>query len=409
MDVGDLFMVTLRKLKEDIYYIGGSDYRLSLFENLFPIENGVSYNSYLICDEKTCVLDTVDHSIQDVFFAQLETGLQGRTLDYLIVNHLEPDHSSCIFELVQRYPNVTVVLNKLSNAMLQKFMEKPINYNVMVVNENDILDLGKHKLTFITAPMVHWPEVMVTYDIKDKILFSADAFGTFGGLAGNIFSDEMEIDSQFYKEARRYYTNIVGKYGTNVQGLLKKAQSIEIQMICPLHGPIWRQNFTDFIQKYDLWSRYEAEDNEIIILYASMYNNTYHACMNLASILADCGVKNLKMYDVSKTDVSYLIAEIFRVKTIVLACPNYNAGIYPKMHNLLMDMKALNVSKKNIAIIENSTWAPVVSKQIREILLSLKEINILNTEVKIQTVLKENDASTLNQLAQEIVKEYFKK
>lgn len=401
-------MVTLRKVKEDIYYIGGSDYRLDLFENLFPIEHGVSYNSYLICDEKTCVLDTVDRSVQDVFLEQLEAGLQGRSLDYLVVNHLEPDHSFCIFDLVQKYPNVTVVLNKLSNAMLQKFMAKPINYNVMIVNENDVLDLGKHKLSFITAPMVHWPEVMVTYDSVDKILFSADAFGTFGGLAGNIFSDEITIDEQFYKEARRYYTNIVGKYGTNVQGLLKKARTIDIQMLCPLHGPIWRQNFSEFIHRYDLWSRYEAEDRDIIIIYASMYNNTFHACMNLASMLANRGITNLKMYDVSKIDVSYLIAEIFRVKTIVIACPNYNAGIYPKMHNLLTDMKALNVSKKNIAIIENSTWAPTISKQLHDILGSMKEMNILNTEVKIQTVLKDNDEVILTQMAEEIAKEYFK-
>lgn len=397
-------MKIVRKVKPDIYYIGASDMRLALFENLFPIEKGVSYNSYCIIDSKTCVLDTVDHSVEEVFFSNLKCALNGRDLDYLVVNHLEPDHSSCINEIVLRYPNVTIVFNEKSYAMYQKFTDCSISFPTLIVKENDVLDLGNHKLTFIMAPMVHWPEVMVTYDLTDKILFSADAFGTFGSLTGNIFADEMKIDDSFYDEARRYYTNIVGKFGSAVQVLLKKAKTINIEMICPLHGPIWRNNFTEFISKYDLWSRYEAEDNDIIIIYGSMYNNTYHVCEDLAYLLAEEGIKNIKLYDVSKVDVSYLIAEIFRVKNIVLACPNYNGGIYPKMHDLLIDMQALNVSNKNIAVIENGTWAFIAGKKIKDILSSLKNIHIIAESVSIETTEKQSTLEQLKQLVNQFIK-----
>ena len=341
-------MKVLRKINKDIYYIGGSDLRLELFENLFPLTSGVSYNSYFIDDEKTCVLDTVDSSVADCFFEELDIALKGRTLDYLIVQHLEPDHSSCIRKVLEKHPKTTLVVNARCKDMLFAMLEQELTSPIQIVKENDILKLGRHELTFVMAPMVHWPEVMVTYDLTDNILFSADAFGTFGALSGNIFNDEMPIDKEFFNEARRYYTNIVGKFGGPVQKLLAKAKTLPIQMICPLHGPIWRTNLETFIEKYDLWSRYEAEDDEIIILYASMYNNTYYACMDLANLLANQGIKNIKLYDVSKTDVSYLIAEIFRVRKIVLASPNYNGGIYPKMLNLLEDMKALSVKNKKI-------------------------------------------------------------
>lgn len=392
-------MKIVRKIKNDLYYIGASDMRLHLFENLFPINEGVSYNSYCIIDSKTCVLDTVDHAVEEAFFSNLNCALNGRKLDYLIVNHLEPDHSSCIQEVILRYPDVTVVFNEKSYAMFQKFIDQPITFATHIVKENDILDLGHHKLTFLMAPMVHWPEVMVTYDMTDKILFSADAFGTFGALQGNIFADEVNLNDTFYAEARRYYTNIVGKFGPAVQAILKKAQAVEVEMICPLHGPIWRKNLKDFIHRYDLWSRYEAEDQDIIIIYGSMYNNTYHVCEDLALLLADRGVKNIKLYDVSKVDISYLIAEIFRVKNIVLAFPNYNGGIYPKMHDLLNDMQALNVSNKNVAIIENGTWALIAGKKVRELLLSMKNIEIIFEPVRIETTEKKANLEQLIGLA----------
>lgn len=397
-------MNTLRKIKDDIYYIGASDMRLALFENLFPIEHGVSYNSYCILDEKTCVLDTADSSVSEEYFKNLSIALNGRNLDYLVIHHLEPDHSACIAEVLHRYQNVTLVLNDKIHTMLKKFIDEPVSYKELIVKENDVLKLGKHQLAFVMAPMVHWPEVMVSYDLTDKILFSADAFGTFGALTGNIFNDEITIDPAFYAEARRYYTNIVGKFGVPVQGLLKKASALDIQTICPLHGPIWRNNFEELIHKYDLWSKYEAEDDDVVILYGSMYNNTYHACCVLANILADKGIQNIKMYDVSKTDVSYLIAEIFRVKTIVLACPTYNGGLYPKMHNLLADMLALNVSKKNIAIIENGSWAPTAGKKMKEILTPLKEITYIEPMVTVETMVKENSYEQLQILGDAILK-----
>lgn len=393
----------LRKVKDDILYIGSSDLRLDLFENLFPLEHGVSYNSYLILDEKTCALDTVDASIKEEYLKNLIVGLNGRKLDYLIVNHLEPDHSSVIFDVIQEFPEVTLVLNIKSADMLRKFMDRELSYQTLIVKEADELCLGEHTLTFVMAPMVHWPEVMVTYDKKEHILFSADAFGTFGALSGNIFDDEIILDHQFYDEARRYYTNIVGKYGQPVQTLLKKANALNIQMICPLHGPIYRKYLSEMIHRYDLWSRYEAEDNDLIIIYGSMYNHTFHACMDLANRLADKGVSNIRLYDVSKTDVSYLISEIFRVKSIILACPNYNGGIYPKMHNLLMDMQALNVSNKNIGVIENGTWAPIIGKKMRDILANLKGIHLLESELKINTILKNNDEDVLKALVSEIL------
>ncbi len=398
-------MKVLRKINKDIYYIGGSDLRLELFENLFPLTSGVSYNSYFIDDEKTCVLDTVDSSVADCFFEELDIALKGRTLDYLIVQHLEPDHSSCIRKVLEKHPKTTLVVNARCKDMLFAMLEQELTSPIQIVKENDILKLGRHELTFVMAPMVHWPEVMVTYDLTDNILFSADAFGTFGALSGNIFNDEMSIDKEFFNEARRYYTNIVGKFGGPVQKLLAKAKTLPIQMICPLHGPIWRTNLETFIEKYDLWSRYEAEDDEIIILYASMYNNTYYACMDLANLLANQGIKNIKLYDVSKTDVSYLIAEIFRVRKIVLASPNYNGGIYPKMLNLLEDMKALSVKNKIVGLIENGSWALVVAKQMKEHLDAMGNMKVVEPIVQLKTTVKEENIAALEALSTALINE----
>lgn len=401
-------MKYLRKINDDIFYIGASDFRLALFENLFPIPDGISYNSYLILDEKTCVLDTADSAVQEQFLENLKSGLNGRKLDYFVVHHLEPDHSAVLMDVLKEYPDVTVVLNEKSYAMLQQFSNEPLQCSYLIVHEKDILKLGKHELTFIMAPMVHWPEVMVSYDIKDKILFSADAFGTFGALNGTIFNDEMVINDYFFSEARRYYTNIVGKFGVAVQGLLKKAKDLDIAMICPLHGPIWRSQMDELIYRYDLWSRYQEEDNGVVIIFGSMYQHTYLACNEIAMRLADKGITKIAMYDVSKVDVSYLISEIFRCKHIVLACPTYNGGIYPKMHNLLADMKALNVSNKNFGIIENGSWAPMVGNKMKEYLESLKNCCLMNQQLTIQTILKDQNREAVESFVDEVYTLYQK-
>ena len=401
-------MKVIQKINERIHYIGASDLKISLFENLFPLSSGVSYNAYLIVDEKTAVLDTVDQSVGDVFFEKLAVSLGEKPLDYLVIHHLEPDHSAMILELIRRYPSVTLVVNAQSQKMLKQFTDGELNCKMQVVQEGDVLNLGYHRLTFFMAPMVHWPEVMVSYDQTDRILFSADAFGTFGALCGNLFSDQLTLDESFYAEARRYYTNIVGKFGSSVQALLNKAKTLSIDMICPLHGPIWRNQWETFFHKYELWSTYEAESSDIVLIYASIHQHTYQAVCDLAALLAMRGVCNIKMYDVSKTDVSYLIAEIFRVKNIVLATPTYNGGLFPKMANLLEDMKALNVQNKTVAVIENGTWAPVASKKINDQLKEMKNMTVLNPQIKIRTVLKTEDKTQLEELADLLWQAYQK-
>ena len=341
-------MYNVRKVTEDIVWVGASDRRLALFENIFPIPRGVSYNSYVLLDEKTVLLDTVDASVAGQFFENLEHVLDGRKLDYLIVNHMEPDHCAMIGDLVRRYPEVQVVGNTKTFGMIKQFFGTDFAERAVTVKEGDTLATGAHTLHFVMAPMVHWPEVMVTYDEKDKVLFAADGFGTFGALNGNIFADEVDFDRDWLDDARRYYTNIVGKYGASVQALLKKASGLDIAVICPLHGPIWRENLGYILEKYQKWSTYEAEDQAVVILYATMYGNTASAADALAGRLAAKGVKKIAVYDVSNTHVSELISEIFRASHVVFAAPTYNGGIYPVMENLLADMKALAVGERHL-------------------------------------------------------------
>ena len=373
-------MYNVRKVTEDIVWVGASDRRLALFENIFPIPRGVSYNSYVLLDEKTVLLDTVDASVAGQFFENLEHVLDGRKLDYLIVNHMEPDHCAMIGDLVRRYPEVQVVGNTKTFGMIKQFFGTDFAERAVTVKEGDTLVTGAHTLHFVMAPMVHWPEVMVTYDEKDKVLFAADGFGTFGALNGNIFADEVDFDRDWLDDARRYYTNIVGKYGASVQALLKKASGLEIAVICPLHGPIWRENLGYILEKYQKWSTYEAEDQAVVILYATMYGNTASAADALAGRLAAKGVKKIAVYDVSNTHVSELISEIFRASHVVFAAPTYNGGIYPVMENLLADMKALAVQNKTVALMENGTWAPTTAKQMREKLAELKNVTILDSD-----------------------------
>lgn len=396
-------MYNVRKVTEDIVWVGASDRRLALFENIFPIPRGVSYNSYVLLDEKTVLLDTVDASVAGQFFENLEHVLDGRKLDYLIVNHMEPDHCAMIGDLVRRYPEVQVVGNTKTFGMIKQFFGTDFAERAVTVKEGDTLATGAHTLHFVMAPMVHWPEVMVTYDEKDKVLFAADGFGTFGALNGNIFADEVDFDRDWLDDARRYYTNIVGKYGASVQALLKKASGLEIAVICPLHGPIWRENLGYILEKYQKWSTYEAEDQAVVILYATMYGNTASAADALAGRLAAKGVKKIAVYDVSNTHVSELISEIFRASHVVFAAPTYNGGIYPVMENLLADMKALAVQNKTVALMENGTWAPMTAKQMREKLAELKNVTILDAQITIKSAMAPEQEGQLEALADAIV------
>lgn len=395
-------MHCVKKVTDDLYWIGGSDRRLALFENVYPIPRGVSYNSYVLLDEKTVLLDTVDASISGLFFENLEYVLNGRTLDYLIVNHMEPDHCAVIGDVVRRYPDVKLVCNAKTVPMLKQFFNFPVEDRTVIVKEMDTLCTGKHTFAFVMAPMVHWPEAMVSYDTVDKILFSADGFGTFGAINGNLFADEVNFERDWLDDARRYFINIVGKYGVQVQNLLKKAATLEIKMICPLHGPVWRENLGWFIEKYDTWSSYKPEDQAVMIAYASIYGNTENAAEILASKLADKGVKNIAMYDVSVTDPSMIVSESFRCSHLVFAAPSYNGGIFTKMETVLSELKAHSLQNRTVAIMENGTWAPVAGRQMREIFAGMKNIELLEEGVTIRSAVKEAQEASLEALAEKI-------
>ena len=391
-------MYCTRNITDDIFWVGGSDRRLALFENLFPIPRGVSYNSYLIMDEKTALVDTVDSSITRQFLENVYHVLNGRPLDYLIVNHMEPDHCANIDELMLRFPDLKMVGNAKTLAFISQFYDLDLEGRTVTVKEGDTLPLGAHTLQFFLAPMIHWPEVMVTYEQKEKILFSADAFGSFGAINGNLFNDEINFDRDWLSDARRYYTNIVGKYGPQVQAALKKLSGLEINMICPLHGPVWRSNLGYLLDKYGKWSTYEPEDKAVALFYGSMYGDTENAVNILAPMLAEAGVKDIAVYDVSSTHVSTLIAETFRCSHIVLAAPTYNMGIYPAMQNFLHDMKALNVQNRTAAIIENGTWAPVSGKLMREVLGEMKNMRILEPALTVKSAVKSGNLESLSAL-----------
>ena len=398
-------MHSTRKVTDDLIYVGGSDRRLSRFENLFPIPKGVSYNSYVLLDEKTVLFDTADESISRQYIENVVHALNGRPLDYMVVQHMEPDHCAMIDDMLRRYPEAKMVCSAKAVGMFAQFYGTDVAARALVVKEGDKLSTGEHTLHFVMAPMVHWPEVMVTYDEKDKILFSADAFGTFGALAGNNFDDEITFDTTWMNDARRFYTNIVGKYGVQVQALLKKAASLDIEMICPLHGPIWRKDLGLLLEKYQKWSTYEPEDKTVMIAYATMYGNTENAANVLAGMLADKGVKNIAMYDVSETDVSELVAESFRCSHLVLAAPTYNSRIQPKMEAYLSDIKALNLQNRTVAVIDNGTWAATAGKQMIGTLEGMKNMTILENTISIKSALAENQLGALEALADELAKQ----
>ena len=396
-------MYCVKKMTEDLYWVGGNDRRLALFENVYPIPRGVSYNAYVVLDEKTVLLDTVDNSVSPIFFENLAHVLNGRKLDYLIVNHMEPDHAATIEAVVLRYPEVTLVCNKKTAQMMKNFFSFDVDSRVHLVAEMDTLCTGKHTFAFVMAPMVHWPEVMVTYDATTKTLFAADAFGTFGALGGNLYADEVNFQTEWLDDARRYYTNIVGKYGTQVQALLKKAATIEIETICPLHGPVWRKDIGWFIDKYVHWATYTPEEDAVVIAYASVYGNTETAANILAGKLADLGVRNVKVYDVSATHASEIVSECFRASHLVFLSTTYNAGMFVNMENLVHDIVNHNLQNRTIALVENGSWAPTAGGLMRAEFSKLKNCTILDETVTIKSSLKEAQLESMDALAEAIV------
>lgn len=395
-------MYCVKQIQEDLYWVGGTDRRLALFENMYPIPRGVSYNSYLVMDEQTVLLDTVDRAVSDIFLENIAHVLGDRALDYLIVNHMEPDHCAVIGELLLRYPALKVVGNAKTIAMIKQFYDFEVDSHAVIVKEGDTLSTGQHTFTFVMAPMVHWPEAMVTYDTTRKILYSADAFGTFGAMNGNLFADEVNFDRDWMDDARRYYTNIVGKYGPQVQALLKKAAGLEIAMICPLHGPVWRTDIAKFMEKYDRWSSYRPEEAAVLIAYGSVYGHTENAANILASKLADLGVRNIAMYDTSATHPSVILAEAFRCSHIVFASSTYNNGIFTSMETLLADLKAHNLQNRKFALIQNGTWAPASGKLMSELLAGFKGFEQIGETVTLKSAVKQEQYQALNTLAEQI-------
>ena len=393
-------------MTENLYWVGANDHRLHLFENIHPIPRGVSYNAYLLLDEKTVLFDTVDWSVCRQLLENVEHLLGERPLDYLVINHMEPDHGASIEEILLRWPDVKVISTEKSFLFMRQFGFQVDGHELIEVREGDTFSFGKHNVTFVAAPMVHWPEAMVTFDTTNGALFSADAFGTFGALDGKLFADEVNFDRDWIDDARRYLTNIVGKYGPHIQLLLKKADTIldQIKYICPLHGPVWRKDLGYFIDKYDKWSRYEPEEKGVLIAYASMYGNTEAAAQALAAKLCEKGVTNVHVYDVSNTHVSYLVSESFRLSHIVLASVTYNLGIYPVMHDYLMHLKGLNLQNRTFAIVENGSWAPksgdLMQKFVDE---ELKNMTVINDRLSIASALHADKAAELESLANSIV------
>jgi len=395
-------MHCLKKITNDLIWVGANDRRLAMFEGVYSVPNGVSYNSYLLTDEKTVLFGTVDKAVQQRFLENVTEALGGRTLDYLIVQHMEPDHSAGFLDILRLYPDMKVVCSAKILAFIKQFYDIDIDARVSIVKEGDTLNTGKHNLHFVMAPMVHWPEVMVVYDSTDKILFSADAFGCFGALNGAIFADEVDFSRDYMDEARRYYTNIVGKYGPQVEALLKKASALEINMICPLHGFVWRKEIEKIIAKYTCWSSYEPEKNGVMIAYASVYGNTENAAEILASRLRDKGIKAV-MFDVSVTPASEILAAAFKWSHLVFASTTYNAGIFVKMEELLNDLVSHNIQKRTVAIIENGSWVATSGGLIREKLEECKDITFIDNMLSIKSSLKKAQLTEIDLMAEALI------
>ena len=383
-----------RKVTDHIYWVGGSDRRLALFENIFPIKRGVSYNAYVVMDEKTVLLDTADSSISRQFFENLTHVLDGRALDYLIVNHMEPDHCALIEELLLRYPDLTLIGNAKTFQMMKQFFDFDVDAHATVVKEGDTFSSGEHVFHFVMAPMVHWPEVMVEYEETEKILFSADGFGKFGALSA---------EEEWTDEARRYFINIVGKYGVQVQTLLKKAAALDIQTICPLHGPVLKENLGFYIGKYLTWSSYEPEEDGVLVACASIHGNTKAAAEKMVEVLRANGASKVVFMDLTRDDMAEAVADAFRYGKIILAAASYDAGVFPPMEDFLHRLVHKNLQKRTFGLIENGSWAPCAAKGMKGILEGMKEVNICENVVSIKSTMKDTDVAKMEELAKEIL------
>jgi flavorubredoxin len=409
------------KVSDCIYYVGGNDYQAELFENLFPIPKGMAYNSYLINDEKTVLLDTIerpcpennreavnapfskdfykaDRKVSDRFLEEVKETLNGRKLDYLVVDHMEPDHSASIGRILDAFPETKIIITALGEKMLEEYVFNLNKANIIIASPALRIDTGRHLLRFIPAPFVHWPEVMMTYDEKGQILFSADAFGSFGADEGSIFSDELQINEEYYGEMRRYYTNIVGKFGSFVLKALGGLKDVPLKMICPLHGPIWRNHFADILSRYTKWASFEPEDpHGFMVVIGSIYGHTAFAASELSKYL-----EGGKYFDVAKTNVSYLVSEAFRVKTIVLASVSYAGELYPPMNAFLTDIKNIGLQNRTFALIENGTWAPVAACRMKGILALTRNNTILDPVLTIHGSLKPEQEKDIKDFAEKI-------
>lgn len=391
-------MYNYRKIQDDLYWVGANDRRLAMFEGVYSVPDGVSYNAYVLLDKKTVLFDTVDKAVAKTFFENLSAVLGDRKLDYVFVHHMEPDHSAVLEDVVLRYPEVKVVCNAATRNMIKQFFSFDLDSRWVEAKEGEVFSTGRHNFCFVKAPMVHWPEVMVSFDTTDGILFSADAFGTFGALNGALFADEVDFDRDYLDEARRYYTNIVGKYGQQVTALLTKASMLDIKMVCPLHGFVWRKNIGYFIDKYLHWASYTPEETGVMIAYASVYGNTENAVEILAVKLREKGIKT-RIFDVSVTPASDIIAAAFRYSHLVFASTTYNAGIFVCMEALLSDLVAHNLQNRTVALLENGSWAPTSGGLMRGMLEKCKNMNILDTGLTIRSSLKENQLPQLEKVA----------
>lgn len=396
-------MQNTHEIAPGLHWVGGNERRLQRFENLFPLRFGVAYNSYLIVDEKTCLLDTVDSSISQLFIDNVEFVLGGRDLDYLVVNHMEPDHCGNIETIIRRYPNVKFIGNAKTFQFFEQFYRFDASKNYLIVKDLEELDLGSRKLRFYTAPMVHWPEVMMTLDFTNHILFSSDAYGTFGAHNGTYFADEMEYRRDYLDEARRYYSNIVGKFGIPVQSIMKKLSNEVIDMICPLHGPMYRnEELALILDKYEKWSKYIPETKSALIIYATMYNNTESVADKLATRLGQLGVRDMRVYDVSEFDPSYLVSEAWKYSHIVIATPTYNSNVFYKIYNLLHELASLNLQNRKFSFIVNSSWGGQTLEQLQALVEKMKNIEIIGEPVLIKSTLKDENIEAIDNLAKAI-------
>jgi len=393
-------------IKDNLYYVGAGDRRQRLFENAYPIPHGMSYNSYLILDEKTILFDSVDRSVEGLFFENLEATLGDRHLDYLVITHMEPDHAATLGDLLNMHPDMMIVGNAKIKAMIGQFFDFSLDHRFHEVKEGDTLSTGEHTFKFFFAPMVHWPEVMMVYDEKIKTLFSSDAFGSFGALAGNIFADELNYESEWLAESRRYYTNIVGKYGMQVQNVFKKLKDTAINMIVPLHGPIWRtpEDINYLLDLHNKWSTSTPEKDGVVLVYGSMYGNTENTINCIANKLAQKGVKDIKVFDVSKTHPSYIISEAWKYSNLVLAAPTYNTGLYLVMDSLLHELASLGYQNRKVSLIGNHTWATgALGAMKKKFEAEFKKVEVVGEPLDVKSALRPEQEEVLDNLTEAIV------